>query len=274
MALFRIDLEKCDKDGICALECPAHIIRMGPEGPVPVSGAEEFCIRCGHCVAVCPNGAFRLAILTPDQCLPLDKACLPGPDQVEHFLRSRRSIRRYKNRPVPRELFEKALSLACCAPSGSNRQPVKWLVVDQKERVGKIAGHVIDWMRFLIEKKPKIAQALNMTILVDQWDKGVDRICRDAPCLVFAHAANEVSSGGADCHTALAYLELALPGFGLGSCWAGYVNYAVAQWPALKRELDLPPGHTCHGALLVGYPRFRYPRAPRRNAPDIRYLAG
>jgi nitroreductase len=44
-----------------------------------------------------------------------------------------------------------------------------------------------------------------------------------------AHASNEFGSAAAGCHTAVAYLELALPGFGLGSCWAGYVNYAAGQ---------------------------------------------
>jgi nitroreductase len=69
----------------------------------------------------------------------------------------------------------------------------------------------------------------------------------------------------------MAYLELALPGLGLGSCWAGYVNYAVGQWPDLKKELNLPKKHTCHGALMVGYPKYKYFRAPKRNAPVIRY---
>jgi NAD-dependent dihydropyrimidine dehydrogenase PreA subunit len=32
MTLFTIDHEKCDKDGICALECPAHIIEMTENG--------------------------------------------------------------------------------------------------------------------------------------------------------------------------------------------------------------------------------------------------
>ncbi|MCM2286410.1 MAG: nitroreductase family protein [Desulfobacula sp.] len=271
MNLFHIDTEKCNKDGICAVECPAHIIEMTGDGPVPATGAEEFCIACGHCVAVCPQGALTLSILAPQDCLDMDKDLVLDERQTEHFLRSRRSIRRYKDRPVPRDLFEKALTIACCAPSGSNRQPVKWLVVDKKEDVHTIGGHVINWMRYLLHKSPETAKALKMDALVEAWDKGSDRICRDAPQLVFAHASNEFGSASADCHTALAYLELALTGFGLGSCWAGYVNYAAGQWPDLKKMLALPETHTCHGALMVGFPKFHYLRAPRRNAPDIRY---
>ena len=85
-----------------------------------------------------------------------------------------------------------------------------------------------------------VTHMMNLEALIDQWDKGKDRLCRDAPQLVFAYALNELGSATADCHTALAYLELALPGFGLGSCWAGYVNFAVSPWPNLAKELGLP----------------------------------
>lgn len=274
MTLFTIDLEKCDKDGLCALDCPAHVIKMTKEGPVPVNGAEDFCIQCGHCVAVCPKAAFSLNSLSPDQCMPIEKDLALTPEHTEHFLRSRRSIRRYKNKPVPRDKFEKALGIACCAPTGSNKQSVRWLVIDKKVDVEKIGGLVIDWMHHVVKKYPQMAQMLNMEALIDQWNKGVDRITRDAPQLVFAYASNEYGSAAADCHTALAYLELALPGLGLGSCWAGYINYAAGQWPGLAKELNFPENHTCHGALMVGIPKMKYYRAPERNVPDITYHAG
>ncbi len=271
MSLFKIDTEKCDQDGICTIECPAHIIKMTKEGPVPGEGAEEFCIGCGHCVAICPKGAFSLDFMPADQCMPIKKDLMLDADHTEHFLRSRRSIRRYKDKPVPRELFEKALSISCCAPTGSNRQTVKWLVIDKRADVQKIGAHVIDWMRYVEKNHPQIAQTLNMETLISQWDQGTDRICRNAPQLVFAYASDEFGSGAADCHTALAYLELALPGFGLGSCWAGYVNYAAGQWPNLAEYLKIPEKHSCHGAVMVGIPKFKYYRAPKRNAPDILY---
>jgi nitroreductase/ferredoxin len=271
MTLFTIDHEKCDKDGICALECPAHIIEMTDNGPVPSVGAEEICIQCGHCVAVCPRAALTLKFLSPEECMPVKKDLALDAAHTEHFLRSRRAVRRYRDKPVPRDLFEKALGIACCAPTGSNRQEVRWLVIDNRKDVKTIAAHVIEWMRHLVKTRPELALPLNMQTLIQHWEQGSDRICRDAPQLVFAHASNEFGSAAADCHTALAYLELALPGFGLGSCWAGYVNYAAGQWPPLAKFLCFPDNHSCHGALMVGFPKFRYFRAPRRNHPVVRY---
>ncbi|MCP3873750.1 MAG: nitroreductase [Desulfobacteraceae bacterium] len=271
MSMFKIDSEKCDKDGICAIECPTSVIEMTEAGPDLIKNGEQFCIQCGHCVAVCPKGAFNLDSFSSDKCMAIKKELALDANHVEHFLRSRRSIRRYKDKPVPKDVFEKALGIACCAPTGSNKQPVQWLVINKKETVTKIAGHVIDWMRYVLKTQPKIALGLNMGALIEQWDKGTDRICRDAPQLVFTYASDEFGSASADCHTAIAYLELALTGYGLGSCWAGYVNYAAGQWPGLKKELNLPEKHTCHGALMVGFPKSKYYRAPERNTPKIRY---
>ncbi len=271
MSLFTIDLEKCNNDSRCALECPAVIIEMTEKGPVPAEDAEEVCIQCGHCVSVCPTGAFALKTLSPEDCIPIREEQDLDSEQIEYFLRSRRSIRRYKKKPVPRQIIEKALGVASHAPTGSNKQPVEWIVVDQKQHVEKIGSHVIDWMRYVVKKYPDVAETLSMEWLITEWEQGIDRICRDAPQMVFTHASNEIGTGAADCHTALAYLELALPGFGLGSCWAGYVNYAVGQWPPLAKELNLPDNHTCHGAVMVGYPKFKYHRVPKRNTPVIKY---
>jgi ferredoxin len=219
MTLFAIDHEKCDNDGICALECPAHIIEITENGPVPSDGAQEICIQCGHCVAVCPRAAITLKFLSPEDCMPVKKELALDAAHTEHFLRSRRAVRRYRDKPVPRDLFEKALGIACCAPTGSNRQEVQWLVIDKRDDVKKVAAHVIEWMQNLVKTRP----------------------------------------------------ELALPGFDLGSCWAGYVNYAAGQCPPLAKFLSFPENHSCHGALMVGFPKFRYFRAPKRNNPVVRY---
>ena len=105
----------------------------------------------------------------------------------------------------------KLIDVASHAPTGHNTQPVEWLVIQDKETCRELAGHVIDWMRYMVKNQPDIAQRLNMSVLVDLWDRGQDRICRDAPQLVAAYASKEFGAAPADCHNALAYLELILP---------------------------------------------------------------
>ena len=49
MDIFDVNMETCNRDGICAAVCPSVLIPMGKDGyPVPVAEADEVCIRCGH----------------------------------------------------------------------------------------------------------------------------------------------------------------------------------------------------------------------------------
>ncbi len=50
-------------------------------------------------------------------------------------LRKRRSVRRFQNRPVPRELVEKLLEAAFLSPSSFNKRPWHFIVVDEREKL-------------------------------------------------------------------------------------------------------------------------------------------
>ena len=98
-------------------------------------------INCGHCVAICPSGAMSHVTMRPEECPPVRSDWSFGPEQVEHFLRSRRSIRAYKKKPVGKEILNRLINIARFAPSGHNLQPVQWLVIydsDHVQRLGQV----------------------------------------------------------------------------------------------------------------------------------------
>ncbi len=270
-SLFVADQEKCKQDGLCVAECPIGIIEIkdNKSVPIPTKDADELCIHCGHCVSVCPQGAMSHRSMTPGQCPPVRKDWLLSPEQVEHFLRSRRSIRTYNEEPVAREVLTKLIQIARFAPSGSNVQPVRWLVIYDSQEVRRLAGIVVDWMRDLSDKGEPLSKALHMDRIVAAWESGVERICRGAPHVIVAHAPKEERTAPQACTIALAYLELAAPSLGLGACWAGYFSGAANFWPPMQDALDLPEEHVSFGAMMVGYPKFKYQRLPLRNEPQI-----
>ena len=271
MSLFTVDSEKCVQDGICAETCPMQIIAVNGAGelPTPIQEADALCINCGHCVAVCPTGAFSLSTMKSEDCPSISPKQLISPDQATQFLRSRRSIRTYTDQKVDRQLLLKLIEIASCAPSGSNSQPVAWRVIYDSEQVRHLAGLVVDWMRHVIINQPDLAGSLNMERIVSAWESGNERICRGAPHVVIAHAPKDHRAAPAACTIGLTYLELAAFAFGLGACWGGYFNAASNLWQPMKDALELPDEHSSYGALMVGYPSHAYYRIPFRNAPNV-----
>ena len=271
MTLFTVDTEKCARDGICEQECPTRIIefRSKEDFPKPIKEAEQFCIACGHCVAVCPHEAISLKWLKPEDCRSINQEWAFTAQQAEQFLKSRRSIRTFKHKAVEKEKLEKLLEVACYAPSAKNMQPWHWTIVRDGEEVRRLAGMVIDWMRGIVEKSRDLAEAMGFLRVLEAWDMGYERICRGAPHVIVAHADKNWPFGAEDCTLALDYLELFATATGLGTCWGGYFYAAVNQHPPLFEALGLPAEHKAYGAMMVGYPKFTYPRVPKRNLPKI-----
>ena len=271
MGLLTVDQDLCRRDGICAEVCPVSIIEFKDKDAFPtlIDGGNKLCIRCGHCVAVCPHGAMTHAIMKPEECLSVNDDGLLRPEQVEYFLRFRRSIRNYKKKQVDREVLTNLINIARFAPSGHNFQPVRWLVIYESDEVQKMAGLVIEWMRHLIKEDSPLVAAMHLDRVVSFYEAGHDPICRNAPHIIVAYAQKDDRTAQTACTIALTYLELAALSFDLGTCWAGYFNAAASFWPPMQRELELPEGNISFGAMLAGYPKFKYQRMPLRNKTSI-----
>lgn len=270
-SMISINPDLCNKDGICAAECPVKILGLPEKGVIPalVPGGEALCIRCGHCVAVCPKAAISLDFLKPEDCSNIDPNLLPTAAEVDQLLTSRRSIRNYKKQAVDKDVLEDLLHLAACAPTGHNSRSVHWMMIHDTDEVRKMTDMVCDWMRYMIKEQPAMAAVFHLEEVVAGYELGIDGISRNAPHIAVAYAPQAAPTAAIDCATALAYLEIAAPSRGLGTCWAGFFNIAATFWPPLKKALGIPEGCANNGAALIGIPTFKYHRIPPRKAGEI-----
>lgn len=263
MQLFHADDKKCNRDGICIRECPFYILRADGDGvPEMVPGAEKVCLRCGHCLAVCPTGAVTLDGVASEACEAVQADLSVSAEALTHLVKTRRSIRVYKDRPVPRHVVERLVDTVRWADTAKNLQPLHWLLVDGREKIHEMAEGTIAWMR------PQAAYASVVAV----WDRGKDIILRGAPLMAVAHAAKTALNPPADGAIAAATLELLAASMGLGSCWAGFFMRAANNHPPLRRFLELPDEHVVCAAVMLGYPRFTYQRIPPRQAARVRWL--
>lgn len=270
MPHLSVDTTTCTRCGLCRTICPLRIIRM-PDGSPPsfVDEGALRCITCGHCQAVCPTGAITVEDPRLDPDIVDHEECSPEQEQIIHWLRMRRSIRHFRDEPVNRATITRLLDVARHAPSGSNLQPVQWLVIHDTAEVRRLTGIMIDWMRGVRDSDSPVTRHFDFDRMIRSWEKGNDPLCRNAPHLIIAHSREKALTARVDAIIALTCLDIAAPAFGLGACWAGFFHFAVTQWPPLREALALPAGHQFEYALMLGYPAIRYQRPPRRNRMSV-----
>ena len=271
MITLKVDKATCKGDRRCVEICPIKILRMNEKERVPefIPGGGDICINCGHCFAFCPPGSIELSTMDPKVSMKLDHSKLPTVEQVELLLKGRRSIRTYKDESVSKESIEKLLDCSCYAPSGINRQPVNWLVINSKEKVHELSASVIDWMDGLLKAKSPMAESFRFDRLVESWGKGQDMINRNAPCIVIAYGFKDDPMVPQSATISATYLELAAFGFGLGACWAGYVNMALNMSEDVRKVAGLSNRALTGAVMMVGHPKYRYSRIPFRNTPKV-----
>ncbi len=271
MSIFTIDEDKCTHCGICVHACPTQVIECISKEALPslILGAAPFCIECGHCVTICPTRALTHKAIDPDDCDIIDKKLIPEAKNIAQFLKSRRSIRAFKDKPVDRETLTDLIDLARYAPTGSNKQEVHWTVFDDKNKIKDLSALVIDWAGQMAKIIPDEISARKMERLTEAWALGKDKILNDTPALILVHGQEDLPLIQTDCIIALTYLELYAASKGLGTCWGGYFTGAANFHKPLIDKLDLTQNHKCFGAIMIGYPLYKYKLIPKRKPSNI-----
>jgi len=269
MAHIIVDQDRCTGCGICAKICSSGIVYLSDETSLPQVQEENVsrCFYCGHCEAFCPSQALILNLLPDDKVpLPADAGNV-SPEDIGFYLKKRRSIRHFTGEPVPKEKILDVLDIARYAASGGNGQPVEWLVIHNPEKVRKIAGLTMEWMKSLLNTSHPMSGYV--PILISAWEQGNDVICRGAPHLLFAHIPEENPIASTDAIIALTHFDIAAPAFGIGTCWAGFVAAAAMFYEPLQKELGFPEGRKCAYAMMFGNPQYRIYGIPRRKPLQV-----
>jgi nitroreductase/Pyruvate/2-oxoacid:ferredoxin oxidoreductase delta subunit len=266
MTLITVNKDTCTRCALCTTQCNMII---GKEGSYPrqLPGTDEFCMRCGHCVAVCPTGALTHKEM-PDN-PKIEKSLGVSFERCAQLIRGRRSIRNYKDKAVPKEEIERIIDVARYAPTGHNAQDVRWLVISDRDYMDKVRAIGWEWLRWVMKNNPQMAQMF--AGVVEMLDRGKDMFLQGAPAAVVAYGTKDNPMCATDCAIALSYFDLAAQSAGLGCCWAGFFYISAASYPPMVKAIALPEGCTPYGALMVGYPVYSYQRIPARKPADIVY---
>jgi len=179
---------------------------------------------------------------------------------LHNFLRTRRSIRRFKPDPVPDSVIEKILLTATFAPSAHNRQPWRFCVLTDMTVKQKLADAMeLEFQRDLesdgiaedeIQKRIKrsreriIAAPVVIILSADlsEMDVYPDKKRKQAE---FRMAVQSVANAGMQ-------LMLAAHAEGLGSVW---VCSPLFVQETIQNVLDLPKTWEPQAMFFIGFPQ-------------------
>ena len=250
-----IDYEKCIGCGLCVKDCPnAHLSLENKKA----KAAESGCIECGHCFAVCPMNAVKIAgyDCTDEPVTPMTAF---DSDKLLSALKSRRSIRHFTSQSVEEEKLEKILEAGRYCPTGGNAQNVAFTILGSKQR----KAEAICVGLFRKGKKlgsPFVDFLKRITIADDFFFKG-------APLVIVVSSESDINAG-----LVSSYMELMAYNLGLGVLYSGFFVICTKLSGKLKKMLQLPKGHKVISCLVMGYPDVKYQRIPPRKEIQAKVL--
>ncbi len=262
MLEFKIDKEKCIKCGLCSKECPVLIIDGKTEYPQIKDGKEKNCLKCQHCLAVCPTGALSILGKNPDDSI------LVGSNDISYnslntHVRTRRSIRKFKDQLLEKELINEVLESSSYAPTSHNKNNVLLSVTYDKEVLLKVKNLFYDSIKKAVETNTIPEDLKYFSKFQAAWEnKNIDIIFRNAPHMIIASVPKVTRATTGDTYIALSYFELLANTKGIGTLWNGFIRYVLEYiTPELKKTLGIPVENEIGGAMLFGVPDVKFTRS-------------
>ena len=167
------------------------------------------------------------------------------------LVKTRQSVRKYRDKPVEREKIERCLEAARLAPSANNSQSWSFIVIDDsklKEAVArKTFDRVISFNRFSL-------QAPILILLLSERSSFFSRI---------GNAFKDKQFSLIDIGITAEHLCLQATEEGLGTCILGWFNEK-----GVKKLLNIPPSKRVELIITMGYPESNQIRPKKRKSID------
>lgn len=281
MLHFTIQRDQCIACGLCAQECPHQIIQVDE---FPMIMDEHKCLRCQHCLAICPTGAISILGHDPQASSDCDPAVLasqlPSQQQMALLIKSRRTVRQFADQDVDPALLQELLDLAGHAPTGSNKRDVLVTVLDTRRTMNAFRNDVYAQLahKAATDTLPEHPRQKFYATAAQHWkgqrivdgQGGQDMIFRNAPhCLIISNGPTATCQRE-DALIYLSYFDLLAHSRGVGTVWCGILYWCLEDMlPEYKSRLGIPADHTLGYCMLFGMPAVNFARTVEQGPAQV-----
>jgi len=164
---------------------------------------------------------------------------------VLEAIKGRRSVRKFSQKAIPKEIILKILDAARYAPSAGNLQDWKFIVVRGREKIKEIAGIALN-QRWLENASFLVIACSDLREISKYGERGIR-----------LYSKHDVAAS-------IQNMLLYAWSLGIGSCWVGAFDEEK-----LKEYLNLPKHLEPQAILAFGYPAEIPPMPTRKNLAEI-----
>ena len=270
MELFELDRSRCVKCALCVKDCFFGALKTGEDG-FPSMVDPEKCMRCQHCLAICPKGAVTFNGKRPEDSLPVEGLAVPSIVQMENYMRVRRSVRRYRDCDVERQVLERIFKALGNSPTGCNARNLKFTCFATRKAMDEFREKFIRAIEEHRDGEKLLPRWLAVPAIQMRKGRG-DMFFRGASGMVIISSdetAPGVTTPDEDVVIACSYFEMLAQASGLGTCWCGFLKLVQREIPELLvKTLGFRPT-TSFYAVLFGLPAITYQRGVQRDGEAV-----
>ena len=267
MASFKVDETRCIKCGMCVRDCAFKALKMA-NGGFPEMAKPESCMKCQHCLAVCPKGAVSLDGLSASESVETKGLELPSAEAAVNWMHVRRSTRQFrKDVDVDPAILDKVLKALANSPTGCNARSLTFTCYPNRVSMDEFRAKFIKTIECHRDGNRLLPRWLAVPA-IKMRRGGEDVFFRGASGLLIISSdetSPQVATPLEDVAAAATYFEFLAGAHGIATCWCGFLKMVQGEIPELlERTAGLRPA-TPFYAMLFGVPAIRYPRGVQRD---------
>ncbi len=262
---FKADESICIHCGLCVKDCIANVLEMD-KNSVPYAASPQRCIKCQHCLAICPAGAISIFGKNPDIS---EKISIHDSDMILNLIKSRRSDRNFKNENIDSNIMNKLKDMLAWVPTGCNYHKLHFSFIDNSDVMNEFRKLTTSKIIEALTTKPIAAIKENFSGYLKFLEQGEDVIFRNAPHIIVVSNDINAPCQKEDAIIALSYFELYAQSLNIGTCWCGFGYACLNIFPELIDYLEIPEGCKPQYVMLFGYKGKNYSRTTQPEKANI-----
>lgn len=274
-----IDKKICTNCLLCSYDCISRAI-----DPETLLINDQRCNRCGHCIAICPDNAITARGGKSEELSLPNDSLIEG---LSRIVKMRRSVRHYKENPVPREIIERIIDDAIHSPTGTNSRKTGITILDSREKIQElndiIMAHFDFLTKMLINKltypflliffgRKKTLQVISYKKQISRYWKGENILTHNAPLLMVFHGDTKASTPQQDGLIWATTSMLLAESHGIGTCFNGFLVLGINSCRKARKYLKMPSNRRVFETLTAGYSKYNYRRTVPKEREYVSFL--